>query len=83
MTIMKMIIVPQKEERLEADPRVKARYTALSLLGLVSRKCTKQTKEPSNSTPYSEESVTGLKRLQKRYSEVLVTMKRLMPEPRP
>lgn len=47
------------------------------------RKCTKQTKEPSNSIPYYDVRVTGLNKFQKIYYDVLATMKRDIPEPKP
>lgn len=40
-------------------------------------------KLPSNSTPNSEDIVTGLKAYQKIVYEVLATMKSEMPEPNP
>jgi hypothetical protein len=43
-----MRIVPQKESKLGADERTNAKYIALSLLGLVNKKWTRQINEPWN-----------------------------------
>ena len=75
--------VPQKDNKLGEEERVKARNIALHLFGLDRRKCTKQINDPSNSIPYSEESVTGLNKLQKIFSEVFATMNKEIPDPRP
>ena len=65
-----MTKVPQNESIFGLVVRVKAKYIALHLLGLVTKKWTKHINEPSNSIPYSEESVTGLNKLQKSFYDV-------------
>lgn len=75
--------VPQKDNKLGLDVLVNAIYIALHLFGFVTKKWVKQMKEPSNSIPYSDERVTGLNKLQKRFYEVLATIKRDIPEPSP
>ena len=79
----KIKMVPQKDSKLGEEERVNARNTALHLLGFEIRKCTKQINDPSNSIPYSEESVTGLNKLQKIFSEVFATINKEIPDPRP
>lgn len=49
----------------------------------VIKKWTKAMKAPSNSTPNYELIVTGLNANQKMVSEVLATMNKEMPDPRP
>lgn len=56
--------VPQKDNRLWLDVRVNAKYMALHLLGLVTKKWIKQMNEPSNYIPYSDDRVIGLNKLQ-------------------
>lgn len=40
-------------------------------------------KDPSNSIPYYDERVTGLKRLQNKFYDVFATMNKEMPDPNP
>lgn len=83
MTMKNISKVPKNESKLGLDVRVRARYTALHLLGLVTRKWNKQMIDPSNSIPYSEAKVTGLNKLQKIFSDVLATKNKEIPEPSP
>jgi hypothetical protein len=78
-----MIKVPQNESIFGLVVRVKAKYIALHLLGLVTKKWIKQINEPSNSIPNSEESVTGLNKLQNSFYDVFATRNKEIPEPRP
>lgn len=76
-------IVPKNDDMFGLELLVKAWIKALHLLFLVKRKWTKQTNDPSNSIPYSEVKVTGLNKFQKINSDVLATIKREIPEPKP
>lgn len=53
------------------------------MLGFVSKKWIKQIKDPSNYIPYYDERVTGLNKLQNKFSEVLATINKEIPDPRP
>lgn len=63
--------------------RKKASRSAASLLGRVKRPWMSDTMAPSNSVPLPTLKVVGEKERQMMPSQMLVTMKRLMPPPRP
>lgn len=83
MIMQKINKVPQNMLRFGLFGRVNAWYKALVLEGLVIKKWTRQIKHPSNSTPYSDERVTGLNICQNITYDVFATINNEIPDPKP